>query len=97
MPDETTKPDGTTSSGDSHFWGITIRAWLALWLIGAVIAHSLAVVAVVVVLVCYKLITVDQAVAALKVSEPLYTMSGMALSFYFGQQTGGKQQQKPTT
>jgi len=94
MPDETTqmftKPDGT-SSGDSHFMGITIRAWLALWLIGAVICHSLAVVVVVIMLVRGNLITVDQAVAALKVSEPLYTMSGMALAYYFGQQQKQKQ------
>lgn len=77
----------------SHFMGISIRAWLALGLIGAVILHSVAIVVTSVYLSTRGVITIDQAINALKITEPLYTMSGMALAYYFGQQ---KQQTNKT-
>lgn len=69
----------------SHFLSISIRAWLAIVLIGTVCAHSLAAIVI-------AIMTTNDAL--LKVTEPLYTMSGMALAYYFGQQKG--KENKPT-
>lgn len=87
MPDDTTnfltKPDG--SANESHFMGITIRAWLALALIiGGVVVMEIAKVAVVIICVCYFKLDAKDAIGLLEVKEPLYTMSGMALAYYFG-------------
>ena len=88
MPDETTqiftKSDGT-SANESHFMGITIRAWLALALIiGGVVVMEIAKVAVVIICVCVFRLDAKDAIGLLEVKEPLYTMSNMALAYYFG-------------
>lgn len=64
-------------AAQSHFMKVSIRAWLALILISTVCLHSAATIALAILLK-----SPDQ----LKVTEPLYTMSGMALAYYFGQQ-----------
>ena len=69
-----TKEEPTVTS---HFKGISIRAWLALGLILTVCFHSIAAIIIAVITKDAKLLVV---------SEPLYTMSGMALAYYFGQQ-----------
>lgn len=76
------KIPGTGHGGESSFLKISIRAWLALLLIGSVCSHSIALIA---------LSIIQKDAALLKVTEPLYTMSGMALAYYFGQQKDGKQ------
>lgn len=83
-----TKPtrEEPAGSGSSHFLQISIRAWLAVLLISTVCAHSAATIALAIIMKNPDL---------LKVTEPLYTMSGMALAYYFGQQKQqpNKQQQ----
>lgn len=63
--------------GTSHFMKVSVRAWLALVLISTVCLHSVAAIALAIIL---------KDPGQLKVTEPLYTMSGMALAYYFGQQ-----------
>jgi hypothetical protein len=79
---ETAKP---TTIGDrenpgvpSHFFQISVRGWLAVGLIITVCMKSLAEVVLAIML---------KDVSMLKVTEPLYTMAGMALAYYFGQKS----------
>ncbi len=61
---ETVKPE-------SHFYHISIRAWITLVLILAVVWMS---------------------VTGLKIEEPLYTLVGMVVAYYFGQREKPKNQ-----
>lgn len=74
----TPKPDRENPEGHSHLFRISVRGWLAIALILTVCLHSVAAVGLALILKQPEL---------LKVTEPLYTMSGMVLAFYFGQQT----------
>lgn len=80
MPEDTqfiTK-DRENPQASSHVFSISIRGWLAIILILTVCLFGGATVALAIMLKQPEL---------LKVGEPLYTMSGMALAYYFGQQT----------
>jgi hypothetical protein len=68
----------------SHFMQISVRAWLAIALIATICAKSLAEIVLAILL---------KDVALLKVTEPLYTMAGMALAYYFGTKTNKTPQQ----
>lgn len=68
-------------SESSTLFGASIRAWLALMIIGTIcfisIVHSAAVV--------YLVVKGELPLEELKIVEPLYSLGGMALGFYFGQ------------
>ncbi len=70
---------------------ISIRAWLAIALIGAVVLRSMSGGIVVAIYVWKGLIPIQDAIKALDITEPLYTMSSMALAYYFGQQNRPQQ------
>lgn len=77
MNDETQMLKREDHGGTSHFLQVSVRAWLAIGLIATVCLHSGATVYLAIVLRQPDLV---------KVGEPLYTMAGMALAYYFGQQ-----------
>lgn len=86
MPEENTerlsRKADEESIGHSHFMRVSIRGWLAIILVGTVCLHSVAAIA---------LALMTKQPELLKVTEPLYTMGGMALAYYFGQQNKQKQ------
>ncbi len=71
---------------DSTFFGVSIRAWLAFMLAGAVVFTHIAVTAGVVTDAILKSDWSRVGTFA-TVGEPLYSMSIAALAFYFGQKT----------
>lgn len=62
--------------GTSHFLQVSVRAWLAVGLIATICMTQVAVIV---------LAVLTKQPELLEVGEPLYTMSGMALAYYFGQ------------
>lgn len=64
-------------NSNSHFMQISVRAWLAIALIATICLKAVAETIVAILFDKPDL---------LKVTEPLYTMAGMALAYYFGQQ-----------
>ncbi len=106
MPDETeifTKPAAPADTkvvresetiGYSHFFKLSIKASLALILITTVCMHSFA--AIVIAVLKAPSLDLDSLLTILHVNEPLYTMSGMALAYYFGQQKQLQQGVPPT-
>lgn len=75
---QTTRTTTTTPSerdDGSMLFGVSIRAWLALVIIGTVCAIS----------IIFAIADIKAGHEELKIGEPLYTMAGMALGFYFGQ------------
>ncbi len=77
MNDETNHISREEHGGTSAILKVSVRAWLAIMLIAAVVVTQIAVIAV-------GIITKNPDL--MKIGEPLYTMSGMALAYYFGQQ-----------
>ena len=70
----TPAPPANGNGGDSSFFGISVRAWLAILIVTTTCAIS----------VMFAVADIKQG-KELKIGEPLYTMAGMALGFYFGQ------------
>jgi len=71
----------------SRVWGVSIRAWIACLLVGTVcLIYILDACATV-------WMNFKGANLELKISEPLYTLAIMAVSFYLGNKTG----QPPST
>jgi hypothetical protein len=71
---------------DSTVFGVSIRAWLAIMLVSAVVATHVSVTVGVVI---DAVLTKDWSRVGTfaNVGEPLYSMSIAALAFYFGQKT----------
>lgn len=80
-----TKGAPKDTANSSMIAGVSVRAWLALILIVTV---CLATVAKFVIAV------IKQDASLLEITEPLYTMGGMALAYYFG---ASNKQPKQTT
>lgn len=79
------KPEGNGTNGkDSTFFGISVRAWLAVMTVGSIVAGYVMVTAGVVI---DAILTKDWSRVGTfaNVGEPLYTLSIAALSYYFGQ------------
>ena len=73
--------------GTSHVFQISVRAWLAIMLLIGVCLHGVGQLIVAVHLAWTNPATpIEMVKDLLKVGEPLYTMAGMALAYYFGQQ-----------
>lgn len=71
---------------DSTFMGISVRAWLAVVLVMTVcLSHGSVAIAVLVDAVGTK--DWSKVGTYTNIGEPLYSMSVMALGFYFGQKT----------
>ena len=66
-------------NNDSNLFGVSMRAWLAMIIVGTVCVQGLSETAV-------ALINKTSCM----VEEPLYSMAMMALGFYFGQKTTTK-------
>jgi hypothetical protein len=62
-------------------FGVSIRAWLALLIVGTICAVSTMYAYAIVRLVLEGTLAPED----LKIGEPLYSLGGMALGFYFGQ------------
>ena len=75
--------DNTDSTGESKFLGVSIRAWLALFLAGAVCIISVAKTCLYMYMITHG---AQDLIPDLKVEEPLYSFAALALGFYFGQQ-----------
>lgn len=73
-----TPPANGNGSSDvdssSTIFGVSVRAWLAVIIIGSVCAISIVFA-----------VADVRAAKELKIAEPLYSMATMALGFYFGQ------------
>jgi len=71
---------------DSTFFGVSVRAWLAIMLVISIVSTHILVTAGVVV---DAILTKDWSRVGTfaNVGEPLYSMSIAALAFYFGQKT----------
>ena len=74
----------TTASKDSSFYGISVRAWLAILLVCTVCYGYVAVATAVLV---EAVISRDFAKVGtyVTISEPLYTLVIGAVAYYFGQ------------
>ena len=77
-------PQPQTSETGSLLWGVSMRAWLALVIVGTVCLHSITET------VCNALRNESS-----MIEEPLYSMAVMALGFYFGQKTQPPAPNKP--
>lgn len=67
---------------DSQVFGVSVRAWLAIWLVGTVCFSQ---VIEVVGRVYFSIVSISvDPITQIVVNEPLYSMSIAALSFYFG-------------
>ncbi len=83
---DTTLIQRQTEGKDSTFFGVSIRAWLALMLAGAIVLTHIAVTVGVVVDAVLKSDWSKVGTFA-TIGEPLYSMGVMTLGFYFGQKT----------
>lgn len=83
---EFTPANGNGADGkDSKVFGISIRAWLALVLVMAVVTtHVMVTMAV--VWDAANTHNFDRVGTFANIGEPLYSMSVAALAFYFGTQ-----------
>jgi uncharacterized RDD family membrane protein YckC len=85
--DQTTTPTGQAAvkppaeDETSTMFGVSIRAWLALLIVGTICAISVLHAYATVRLVLEGTLRPED----LKIGEPLYSLGGMALGFYFGQ------------
>lgn len=82
----TTNPPTTTqtSNADSSFYGISVRAWLAILLVLTVcFCHAAVVIAVLVEAVKNR--DFAKVGTYTTISEPLYTLVIGAVAYYFGQ------------
>ena len=89
MSDTTITPNPNLaqgSGGDSSFFGVSVRAWLAICLVGAVCLSYIFVV-VAVLIDAVKTNDFSKVGTFANVGEPMYSMSVAALAFYFGQKT----------
>ena len=79
-----TSANGAGLNLDSAFFGVSIRAWLAMLLVATVCLTHLGIVSAVLIEACVK---GDFAKVGTftTIGEPLYSMSIAALAFYFGQ------------
>jgi len=64
-------------------FGVSIRAWLALLIVGTICAVSVLYAYAIVRLVLDGTLAPED----LKIGEPLYSLGAVALGFYFGQKT----------
>jgi hypothetical protein len=83
----TSKPEftvQTTAGKDSSFYGISVRAWLAIILVFTVCFNHIAIVTAVLV---EAVINRDFAKVGtyVTIAEPLYTLVIGAVAYYFGQ------------
>lgn len=69
-------PDAGTQNAESAFANVSVRAWLALGIIGTVCLISVGGAAA-------GLMRGE----SITIAEPLYSMAVLALGFYFGQKT----------
>lgn len=83
---DTTLIQKDSNGKDSTFFGVSVRAWLALMLVSSIVTTHIAVTVGVVV---DAILTKDWSRVGTfaNVGEPLYSMSIAALAFYFGQKT----------
>lgn len=72
------------SNKDSSFYGISVRAWLAIFLVFTVCFNHIAIVTAVLV---EAVISRDFAKVGtyVTIAEPLYTLVIGAVAYYFGQ------------
>ena len=81
-----TKTYSEVPSQDSSFFGVSVRAWLAILLVGAVcLSYLLVVLAVLIDAV--RTNDFSKVGTFANVGEPMYSMSVAALAFYFGQKS----------
>jgi len=86
MSDTTLLSKPETNGKDSTFFGVSVRAWLAIMTVGAIVAGYVIVTGGVVV---DAILTKDWSRVGTfaNVGEPLYSLSIASLSYYFGQKT----------
>lgn len=83
---DTTLLAKTANGKDSTFFGVSVRAWLAIMLVASIVSTHLAVT-IGVVVDAVKTNDWSRVGTFANVGEPLYSMSIAALAFYFGQKT----------
>jgi hypothetical protein len=87
MDNETTiitKESVGPSKVDSAIFGVSVRAWLAVTLVSTVcVSHLVGAFGVVIEAVGTH--DFSKVAEFVKVNEPLYSLVGMALGFYLGQ------------
>ncbi len=84
MPDENNLPQQTTQNPDSSFYGISVRAWLAIMLVFTV-CFGYAAVSVAVLVDAVKTRDFSKVGTFTTISEPLYSLAIGAVAYYFGQ------------
>lgn len=82
----TTKVTGTIPPVDSTFIGVSVRAWLAVVLVLTICSSHMSV-AIAVLFDAVKTGDWSKVGTYTNIGEPLYSMSIVALGFYFGQKT----------
>lgn len=83
---ETDTTTFTKNGKDSTFFGVSVRAWLAVMLVSAVVFTHVAVTTGVVI---DAVLTQNWSKVGTfaNIGEPLYSMAIASLAFYFGQKT----------
>lgn len=97
-----TKPDDSSNgdsshplSGESHLFNVTIRGWLAIFLVVTIcLSHLMSIIPS--ILIAYKKMDLSYLNNITTIGEPLYSMSIAALGFYFGQRNRSQNQQTTT-
>jgi hypothetical protein len=74
----------TVSNKDSSFYGISVRAWLAIFLVFTVCFNNIALV-IAVLVEAVKSGDFTKVGTYATISEPLYTLVIGAVAYYFGQ------------
>lgn len=96
MPESDTQilTKGTNGNGDSKVFGVSIRAWLALMAIGAVVmTHVTVSIGVVVDAIIHS--DWSKVGTFANIGEPLYSISLTSLAFYFGHKQATASAPKP--
>jgi hypothetical protein len=90
MADETNTQIFNKDTGalnGSQAFGISVRGWIAIFVVSAVCINQLSVT----MTACYFALFIKQDISMLgsqtPIVEPLYSLCTMAVGFYFGKQT----------
>lgn len=83
MEPQTQQPN-LDSTGESKFFGVSVRAWLALQLAFTVCIISVGKVVIYTYMIMFH--GASDLIPEIKVEEPLYSFAAFAFGFYFGQQ-----------
>lgn len=88
MPNEIENEDKSQKDSNSNILGVSVRAWVTLALVLGVVLNQGAVT---VATMWHALVTKDFSLVGTltTIGEPFYTLSSIAVGFYFGQKLKG--------